>query len=94
MTAHVSTADAFAVWLQHARRGDAVVYHRGCIGADRQTSTQADELANAVYRQSDMDTPHISPCYHIRGWTHGTRKVDLVQLRATGGRSVYIARRK
>ena len=94
----VSTAYAFECWLRQAQRGQSVVYHKGHIGADRIEPTkrgrQVRTLADYVYLHSDLDTPHLSPCYHIRGWTHGNGTVALSQLRATGGTTVYIAKRK
>lgn len=96
--AFVSTAYAFECWLRTARKGEAVVYHRGSLAADRQDPSrrgrQAKTLADFVYLHSDMDTPHMSECYHVRGWTHGAGLVALSQMRATGGTTVYIARRK
>ena len=98
VAATVSTAEAFEHWLSGARRGEIAVYHVGHIGADRvepgPRGEQVAALADTVYLHSDLDTPHISACYHIRGWTPGRRQVELVQLRATGGRTVYLAKRK
>ena len=97
-TAGTMTALDFERWLCHAEGGEQVVYHRGYIGADRQEPTpqgrRVAALADYAYEHSTLDIPIISPCAHIRGYQRGSGFVTLTQQRATGGVTLYIARRR
>jgi hypothetical protein len=85
-------ASFVAEWLQRAKPGQAVIYHRGELACDKQTDAILRQVADRVLAVSTGRFDLLSRCGHIRGELVGTGEFEITS-RPGHGERLYIARR-